>query len=72
MSGVISPPLICLQGINKDKFTFHLYMKEIGREDLYPAYVSREDLVTSCCEYSYELWVPYNMGNFSPSCSSVA
>jgi hypothetical protein len=30
-------------------------MKEIRREDLYLVYVSRQDLVTSFCEYGYEL-----------------
>jgi len=46
--------------MDENKFTFYLYMQEIGREDFYPAYVSREGLVTSCCVYGYELWIPYN------------
>jgi len=66
-----STPPICLPGMDKNKFTFYLYMKETGREDFYPAYVSR-GLVTSCCGYGYELWVQYNAGNFSNSFSSVA
>jgi hypothetical protein len=60
--------------MDKNKFTFDLYMKEKGRGGFYPSppHVSREGLVTNCCEYGYELWVPYSTGNFSTSFSSVA